>query len=65
MGRRLPHIWRHIRGGFFDGQHHDGDDDGDSDAGENSQSAGSNQLVWILVKPRSDNDANHSWIRLQ
>lgn len=50
VGRRLPHIWRHVRGGFFDGQHHDGDDDGDSDAGENSQGAGSDQLVGILIK---------------
>lgn len=47
---RLPHVWRHIRGGFLDGQHHDGDDDGDPDAGENSQGAGSDQLVGILMK---------------
>lgn len=53
VGRRLPDIWRHIGGGLFDGQHHNGDDDGDSDAGENSQSAGSDQLVGILMKRRN------------
>lgn len=46
----LPDVWRHIRGSFFDGQHHYGDNDCDSDAGEDSQSAGSDQLVRILQK---------------
>lgn len=52
MCSRLPDVRRHIRGGLFDGQHHYGDDDGDSDAGEDSQRAGSDQLVGILQKTR-------------
>lgn len=54
MSSCLPDIWRHIRSSLFDGQHHDGDDDRDSDAGEDSQGTGSDQLVWILQKVRGN-----------
>lgn len=59
VGRRLPDVRRHIGGGLFDGQHHNGDDDGDSDAGENSQSTGSDQLVGILMKRRNKERITH------
>lgn len=49
----LPDIRRHIRSSLFDGQHHYGDDDCNSDARENSQGAGSDQLVWILQQNRA------------
>lgn len=32
----FPDVWGHVRRSLFDGQHHYGDDDGDSDAGEDS-----------------------------
>lgn len=53
MSSCLPDVWRHIRSSFFDGQHHYGYNDRDSDAGEDSQSAGSDQLVRILQKYRA------------
>lgn len=37
----FPDVWRHVRRSLFDGQHHYGHDYGDSDAGEDSQGAGS------------------------
>lgn len=46
----LPDIRRHIRSSFFDGQHHYWNDDCYSYAGEDSQGAGSDQLVRILEK---------------
>ena len=36
MGRGLPHVRRHVTGGLFDGQHHDGDDDGHPDTGQHT-----------------------------
>lgn len=42
MSSCFPDVWRHVRRSLFDGQHHYGDDYGDSDAGEDSQGAGSN-----------------------
>lgn len=48
MSSSLSDVWRHVGGSFFDGQHHDGDNYSNSDAGENSQGAGSDQLVRIL-----------------
>lgn len=41
MSSRFPDVRRHVRRGLFDGQHHYGDDYGDSDAGEDPQGAGS------------------------
>lgn len=41
MSSCFPDVWRHVRRSLFDGQHHYGDDYGDSDAGEDSQGAGS------------------------
>lgn len=46
----FPDVRRHVRRSLFDGQHHNGDDDGDSDAGEDSQGAGSDELIRILQK---------------
>lgn len=44
----FPHVGRKVSGRLFDGQHHDGYDDGNSDAGENPEGARSDQLIWIL-----------------
>lgn len=30
---RLPYVWRQVSRRLLDGEHHDGDDDGDPDAG--------------------------------
>lgn len=48
VGRRLPHIRGHVGRRLLDGQHHDGDDDGDPDTGQNPQCAGPDELVWLL-----------------
>lgn len=48
MGRRFPHIGRHIRGSFLDGQHHDGYYDGHTDAREDTKGTGTDELVGVL-----------------
>lgn len=48
MGGRLPDVGGHIHDSLFNGQHHDWGNDRNSDAGQHSQSARSNQLVGVL-----------------
>ena len=49
--KRVCHVRTMDRGVYlFNGQHHDRSNDGHSDAGQHSQSTGSNQLIRILYK---------------
>lgn len=48
VGRRLPDIWGQVGCRLLDGQHHDGDNYGNPDTGQNPQGAGTNELVWVL-----------------
>lgn len=50
MCRSLPHIRGQVSCSLLDGQHHDGDDDGDTDAGQNPQCTGPDELVWVLTQ---------------
>ena len=50
VGRRLPDVRRQVGRRLLDGQHHDGDDDGDPDTGQNPQSAGPDELVRVLTQ---------------
>ncbi len=52
----FPHIRWKVSGCFFDGQHHDGDDDGNSDTGQDPESARSDQLIGILHTHTNDED---------
>lgn len=48
MSGGFPDVRWKVGGCFFDGQHHDGDDYGNSDTGQDSESARSDQLIRIL-----------------
>ena len=48
MSCSLADIRRHVHDRFLDGQHHDGHYHWHSDAGENTQCTGSDQLIRVL-----------------
>lgn len=48
MGRCLSDIRRHVICCLLDSQHHDGDNYGNTDTGQNSKCAGTDELVWVL-----------------
>lgn len=54
MGSCLANVGGHVGRCFLDGQHHDGNDDGDPDTGENSQSTGPDQLVGVLQNKKKN-----------
>lgn len=64
----FPDVRWKVGGWFFDGQHHDGDDDGNSDTGQDPESACSDQLIWILHTHTHTNDENvlnSCWSKIQ
>ena len=65
MGGRLPDVRRHVAGRLFDGQHHDGDDDGHPDTGQHAQRTGSDQLVGVLAESRGSGERYEASIHLQ
>lgn len=52
VSRCLPDVWGQVGRGLLDGQHHDGDDNGHPDAGQNPKCAGPNELVWVLEQEK-------------
>lgn len=48
MSSSLPYIRGQVGCSLLDGQHHNGDNYGNTDAGQNPQRTGSNELVWVL-----------------
>lgn len=58
MGRSLPDIGGQVSCSLFDGQHHYGDNYGDTDTGQNPQCTGSDKLVWVLSE-RDEPSACH------
>lgn len=46
----LPHIWGQVSCSLLDGQHHNGDNNGDADTGQNPQSTSPDELVWVLAQ---------------
>lgn len=50
MGRSLPDIWGQVSCCLLDGQHHDGDNYGDTDTGQNPKCTGPDELVWVLTQ---------------
>lgn len=52
VSRRLPDVRGQVGRCLLDSQHHDGDDNGDPDAGQNPKCAGPNELVWVLEQEK-------------
>lgn len=48
VSRCLPDVRGQVGRRLLDRQHHDGDDNGDPDTGQNPKRAGPNELVWVL-----------------
>ena len=64
MRGRLAHERAHVDGRVADGEHHDGDDDGDADGGEDAEGGGADELVGVLERALEGRDGEESDVLL-